>query len=312
MKHRFFKYITTSVLVCTLLISLTGCKSIGYRKAVGLYNAGSYEAAAELFYDLGDYKDSTALHTDSQYWAAVTLAEAGNYSRALPRFLKLGDYQNAADWAAECKYQLAVAAFDSGEFDTAKADFLENPDYRQAREYLRRIAWQSLFDAVVASGSACEGLYVLQAESSDRLCVVTADTAQPNRLIFSVSRTKDMGYRFYDDLSLILSRDQTQAAFTGSSTFTMDFGEDQIGSWQTASGMVDICVCTAETVLVPDRFTRDVTDNHGNTVSFSDPEDCRMEDLLAENLAVLLEAVPELLRSSGITQTLAEIGFAAS
>ena len=80
MKHRFFKYITASVLVCTLLMSLTGCKSTDYREAVQLYNDRSYDAAAEIFYDLGDYKDSASLYTASRYWAAVALAEAGGYS----------------------------------------------------------------------------------------------------------------------------------------------------------------------------------------------------------------------------------------
>lgn len=312
MKHRFFKYITASVLVCTLLISLTGCKSTDYREAVQLYNGRSYDAAAEIFYTLGDYKDSAALHTDSQYWAAVDLAEAGDYSRALPRFLKLTDYKNAADWAAECKYQLAIAAFDSGEYDTAKADFLENPDYKKTPEYLRRIAWQNLFDAVIASGTEQDGAYVLQTESRDRLCIIAADTAEPNRLIFFVSRTRDLGYSFYDDLSLTLTRDQTEAAFTCISTFDMDLGAYPIGSRQEASGTVDITTCTAATLLVPDVFEKESTDSQGVTVSTTDPEECQMIDVLAEDLALLLEAVPELLSISGITLTLADIGFPAA
>lgn len=312
MKSHFVKRASVLVLLCALLFSLTGCDRLDYRKAVGLYNNRSYDAAAEIFYALGDYKDSAALHMDSQYWAALELAEAGDYSRALPRFLKLAGYENAADWAAECKYQLAIAAFSSGDFDTAKADFLENPDYRQSREYLRRIAWQNLFDAVVAMGSGCEGAYVLQAESSDRLCVVTADTAQPNRLIFFVSNTRDLGYCFYDDLSLTLTRDQTEATFTCISTFEMDLGVYPIGSRQEASGTVDITTCTGATVLVPEVYEKELTDSQGITVSTTDPDDCRMEDLLAENLAVLLEAVPELLSISGIPLTLADIGFPAA
>ena len=309
MKTRFRKCAAGLLLLCTFTYFLTGCDNLDYREAVRLYNNRAYDAAADIFYTLGDYADSAELHTRSQYWAAVDLMEQGDYQRALPRFLKLTDYEDAADRVVECKYQLAIAAFDSGELNDAERMFLEHPDYRQTREYLRQIAWQRFFDALAASGTESGGSYLLQTEQDGMTCTVTADPAEPARLIFGISHTKDMGYCFYDDLRLILTRDQTQVVFTGTDTFSMDFGDSQIGSRQEVSGTVDITTCTAETVLVPASVEKTVTDNLGATVSSADPAGDRMEKILAENLTALLETVPELLDTAGIQQTLADIGF---
>lgn len=311
MKSCLLKRAAVLVLLCALLFSLTGCNRLDYRKAIRLYNAQSYTEAAEIFDTLGDYEGSAALYIRCQYWTAVQLAEQGDFAAALPLFQAAGDYENAGDWVAECEYRLAVAVFESGDLSQAERMLLEAPDYGQTREILRRIHWQRLFDAVTETGMESDGYFTLQGAYGDWVCTVAADTTQPNRLIFSVSRTEDLGYRFYDDLCLLLTRDETQAEFTGSSTFSMDFREDQIGSRQTASGKVDIPTCTAETVLIPEVFEKTVTDNQGVTISSADPADSRMAVTLAENLAALLEAVPELLRASGISQTLTDIGFPA-
>ena len=127
MKTRFRKCTAGLLLLCTLTYFLTGCDNSDYREAVRLYNNRSYDAAADIFYALGDYADSAELHTRSQYWAAVDLMEQGDYQRALPRFLKLTDYEDAADRVVECKYQLAIAAFDSGSGTTQNVCFWNTP-----------------------------------------------------------------------------------------------------------------------------------------------------------------------------------------
>ena len=121
--------LTAVFLAVLLLLSMTGCDSLDYREAVNLYNAQEYEAAGELFYELGDYEDSKQLYTRCQYWIAVELMEKGIYTEALPRFLKLGDYEDSQARAMECKYQRAIAAFDSGNLNEAETFFLDAPDY---------------------------------------------------------------------------------------------------------------------------------------------------------------------------------------
>ena len=124
--------LTVLVLAFLLMLSMTGCDNLDYREAVKLYNGRDYEAAAEMFYALGDYEDSKQLYTRCQYWMAVELMEQGVYSEALPRFLKLGDYEDSAQRAIECKYQRAIAEFDSGNLSDAENLFLEAPSFSGA------------------------------------------------------------------------------------------------------------------------------------------------------------------------------------
>ena len=44
-----FKSFFVILLICSLTLSMTGCDKLDYRKAIKLYNAGSYEVAADMF-----------------------------------------------------------------------------------------------------------------------------------------------------------------------------------------------------------------------------------------------------------------------
>lgn len=301
MKNRFFKSFTVLFLALTLCLSLTGCSKQNYRKAIKLYNKGKYDAAATLFSELGDYENSGELQTLSRYWEAISLMEEGAYSSALPRFLKLGIYEDSAERAIECKYQMAIEAFQSNDYQTAETYFLEQPQYRQTAEYLRRITWQKFFDAITAAGST------LEKEQDGAILRVTA--AAPAQLIFSVSNTKDMGYSFYDDLTLTLTRDSLEADFTATSSFNMEFLNNQIGSLQTGSGKVNISACFPETPLAIEEFQMTTTDNLGVTSTSTDPADCLMTDTMVDNLSTLLTQIPLLLAEHGIELTLTDIGF---
>lgn len=182
MKTRFLRSAAALVLVCTLAFSLTGCDSLDYRKAIDLYNAGKYDAAAQLFYELGDHENSSALYTRSQYRAAITLAEEGNYAEALPRFIKLGDYEDSAQRVTECNYQIAVAAFEAGNYTDAEIQFQAVADYRQSQEYLRRINWQKLYDALAETGD-------LRAQQDNKTFLIRAD--ESNRLYLAADCQRD-------------------------------------------------------------------------------------------------------------------------
>lgn len=311
MKNRFTKATVLVLMLSILVLSLTGCDALDYRKAVDQYNAENFDTAAQMFSALGDYEDSRELVTRSHYWAAVTRMEAGNYEEALPRFLKLGDYEDSAQRAVECKYMQAVAAFTAGDLAEAEVLFLEQPEYKQTPEYLRQITWQKFFEAVKAAGHESDTGITLQKEQNGRVFSITAVPSEPNALVFSASNTKDMGYVFYDDLALTLTRDSLEAEFTATGSFTMDYLGNEIGSRQTASGKVDISVCTAETVLSVDAFEMTVTDNKGNTSTSTDPADSLMAQDMAQNLAALLDSIPQILAKAEIALTLYDIGFAA-
>ena len=302
-----FKSFFVILLICSLTLSMTGCDKLDYRKAIKLYNAGSYEVAADMFYGLEDYEDSKELYTSCQYWIAANLAQQGNYEEALSRFLKLGEYENSAQWVTECKYQLALSAFDEGHFGDAQALFQEIPDYQQAKEYLRQINWQTMFDGICALD---EALHAEQNGKSFHIFAPLDDQNAP-RLVFSVEMSKQEDHLYSDFLTITLSRASTVADFTCGSDFQMAYVDSTIGSTQSGSGRIDITTCTPETVLVLDTFEKAVTDNLGNTTTSADPADSLMTEMLAENLSELLTVIPQLLSDAGITLTLNDIGFSA-
>ena len=302
-----FKSVFVILLVCSLTLSMTGCDKLDYRKAIKLYNAGSYEVAADMFYGLEDYEDSRELYTSCQYWIAANLAQQGNYEEALPRFLKLGEYENSAQWVIECKYQLALSAFDKGHFGDAQALFQEIPDYQQAKEYLRQINWQTMFDSICALDET------MQAEQNGKSFHIFAPLDDQNapRLVFSVEMSKQEDHLYSDFLTITLSRASTVADFTCGSDFQMAYVDSTIGSSQSGSGRIDITTCTPETALVLDTFEKTVTDNLGKTTSSTNPADSLMAEMVAENLSDLLTMIPQLLLDAGITLTLNDIGFSA-
>lgn len=309
MKNRFFKSFAAFCLALALCLCLTGCDQQTYRKAVTLYNNEDFDAAATLFSELDGYEDSGDLQTLSRYWEAITLMENGSYSLALPRFIKLGDYEDSAARAVECTYQMAIAAFESGDYKTAEGHFLEQPQYRKASEYLRQITWQKFFDTVSTAGNKSDGGMTLEKAFDNTILRIT--TTDAGQLTFSVSTVKNMGYVFYDDLTLTLTRDSLEADFTAASSFDMTLVSEQIGSVQTASGKVSISTCTGDTRLAVDTFQMTVTDNLGRVSTSNDPADCLMDDAMSENLSFLLQQVPQLLTESGIELTLQDIGFAS-
>ena len=308
MTTRIFKSAAAILLVCVLILSMTGCEKLDYRKAIDLYNAGRFDEAAELFSTLNGYEDSAQMQTLSRYWEAITLAEAGKHTEALPRFQKLGNYEDSAQRAIECTYQIAIADFEAGNYQDAENFFLKVPDYRQTPEYLRQLNWQKFFDAVLRAGE--EGIGTGTSEGMH--LQVTAKKGEPDQLTFFLSRTKNLGYAFYDDLALTLTRDSLEAEFTAKSTFTMNKETDQMGSEQIASGKVDISACTAGTALKADTFQMTGTDNLGNTINTDDPSDMLMGEDMAQNLHDLLTLLPPLLNSFGVPVTLQDIGFAAN
>lgn len=57
MKRRIIYY----VLFVVMILSMTGCKSQDYLKAVDLFESGQYSQAGEVFANLEDYEDSSQL-----------------------------------------------------------------------------------------------------------------------------------------------------------------------------------------------------------------------------------------------------------
>lgn len=311
MKRKILRAVALLLLVSMLVLSMTGCDSLDYREAINLYNAQNYEDALALFTQLGEYEDSAQMVTRCNYWIAMKAMEYGRYEAAIEGFDALNGYEDSEARITECYYLLAVAAFEAEDLAAAESYFLEVADYKQAPEHLRRITWQKLFDAVVAAGTENEDGFLLQTERDGKTFQISARQGTPAQLTFFVSHAKEEGYRFYDDLSLSMTRDSLEASFTGTSTFVMTFKDNPIGSDQTSSGVVDIPTCTPRTQLVVTAFEKNVTDNLGKTTQSTDPADSLMQAQMQENFTLLMTVVPEMLAEAGIQWPLSSIGFSA-
>lgn len=296
------KKLLALLLAVTLVLALTGCDELDYRKAIDLYNRRNYDAAAEAFALLDGYEDSGRMITLCNYWAAIDLMEAGNFSGALPRFLKLGDYEDSAQRATECTYQMALAEFEAGNFHEAQRRFEEVSDYKQSDKYLRRINWQAMYDAISA--------HPIEVEQNGKLISILAE---PNlhTLMLSVEIYGEPPFAYTDELYITLTRDSTQADFYAASDFGMAFVDSRIGATQIASGKLDITTCTPATPLTVETFEKTVIDNLGQTTTSTDPAENLMADKMAENFNDLMTTIPQLLLDAGIELTLQDIGFSA-
>lgn len=307
------KKLLALLLICTLVLSLTGCDKLDYGKAVDLFNRGKYDAAIDAFHELGDYEDSAELFTLSHYWAAITRMEEGKYSEALPRFIKLGDYEDSAQRATECTYQIALSAFEEGNFSDAWNHFEKIADYKQASEYLRRINWQKLYDAIAAVGFNNISGHIIEKEQDGKHFSISAvhhDHAT-QELVLDVFQGENGDFLISDGLTITLTVDSTMATFEASCGFGMDFVDDRIGSSQVGYGRLDITTCTPRTPLGVETFEKHVEDNQGNISDSTDPADSLMGDIMAENMHDLMTVIPQLLLDAGIEVTLQDIGFYA-
>jgi len=128
------KLIRLTCVLMILTLMLAGCDSADYKKAMSLYEAGSYGEAYEIFTQLGDYENASEMVTACRYGLAMEAYDSAEYDQAGKLFAELGDYQNSADMVLECRYQTANSVFAAGEYDKALAIFTELGDYADSAE----------------------------------------------------------------------------------------------------------------------------------------------------------------------------------
>ena len=93
-----------------------------YNKAMELKESGDYQAASDMFAELGDYEDSAAQITDCSYLSAKRLVDEGKYDEAKTALEKLGDYKDCKELITKCDYEKAVALLNEQKYTEAKND----------------------------------------------------------------------------------------------------------------------------------------------------------------------------------------------
>ena len=78
-----------------------------YKEAEAHFRGARYENAAEIFEELGEYKDSKTKAKDAYYRNAVQQYDQKNYNLAAEGFAQLGDYQQSQLFHLEARFELA-------------------------------------------------------------------------------------------------------------------------------------------------------------------------------------------------------------
>ena len=105
MKNNRLKSLSKLAACCLsilLILSLSGCKSQDYEKAVEYFGEGKLEAAEVLFENLQGYEDSLdylqKIETMQNYEEAVRLFKEGSYEASETLFLSLNGYEDSQEY----------------------------------------------------------------------------------------------------------------------------------------------------------------------------------------------------------------------
>ena len=135
------KWISLLLALC-LCLSLCACSSGDYKKATNAYTQGDYAAAALLFEQLGDYKDSAELLKDCRYQQALQRIADEEYDEALALLEPLGEYKDSAERIPACRYGKALQLMDKGNYDEALALLEPLGEYQDSAEQARECRYQ--------------------------------------------------------------------------------------------------------------------------------------------------------------------------
>ena len=127
MKKKILLAALALVAVAAVILLIALPKPLNYKKAEQLYAAGEYQAAADQFKALADYKDAATRVKDCDYALASETLEKGDLDAALAAFVALGDFSDAANQACQIRLRQlkdapvgATAAWGSYEQDGDK------------------------------------------------------------------------------------------------------------------------------------------------------------------------------------------------
>ena len=128
-------------MILVLVFSLAACKSKDYDKAMELYLAGEYDVAGNMFEDLGDYENSILMLNKSRYSQAEKYFEKGSYQEAALLYEVLGDYEDSDEKKMESMYRQAEVLMEKGALEEVRDILSKLGDYRDSVRWLDNMGW---------------------------------------------------------------------------------------------------------------------------------------------------------------------------
>ncbi|MDE7290332.1 MAG: hypothetical protein K2N71_12690, partial [Oscillospiraceae bacterium] len=114
-----------------------------YKNAENLFLQADYDAAEEIFAELGNYAESSDYIIRCRYEKASQLMESGQYPEAADAFTRLDGYEDSDQLVQECMLKIAEKHMESGEFEAAmsvytaagKSELAETAAAERAEKY---------------------------------------------------------------------------------------------------------------------------------------------------------------------------------
>jgi TolA-binding protein len=140
-----------AVVVCVIIVQILKYVNIHliiptrqYNEAVSEMKNGNYSLAQQRFEELGEFRDSPDMITETIYLAAKDLVNEGEYDQALSMFTELGDYKDSPDMINETRYLTAQYLLGEEEFTEAESMFTELGDYKDSQDMINEAKYQEV------------------------------------------------------------------------------------------------------------------------------------------------------------------------
>ena len=133
---------------------------VRYKNAERLYSDADYEAAENIFSQLGDFNKSERYVIKCRYKTAIELMEKEFYPEAADAFTALDGYADSDELARECMLRIAESFEDDGSFDAAMSVYAAAGKTELAEKTALR----------KAEALAEEGNYFAAARTAEKFC----------------------------------------------------------------------------------------------------------------------------------------------
>lgn len=146
-KKRRKKIIAISISLAVVLllgcgVVIFGIPYFNYHTACNALDNGEYDAAYEVFIELGSFMDSEEMANETLYQKAEAALEDKQYDSAIQIFESLGDYKDSEGQAVEATYQKADAALKDEQYDLAIQIFESLGDYKDSADQVLESKYQ--------------------------------------------------------------------------------------------------------------------------------------------------------------------------
>ncbi|MDO5434833.1 MAG: hypothetical protein Q4G19_00525, partial [Clostridia bacterium] len=148
-------------------------------KADGMYNAGDFAGAYDIYASLGEDYQTNAEEYAYLYQEAEELAASGSYDKAAAAFEALGAYGTATEKVSEVTYEKAEKLAEAGSWDEAAAIFESLGAYGDAKDRIPEVTYEKA-EALRISGDTAAAEEIFQSlgeyqDSADKAVQAKAD-----------------------------------------------------------------------------------------------------------------------------------------